>query len=110
MDSTTTATDANLPVSGARDKNGRFVKGSKAGCRFDGRPRKEYYEQIDKRLTPAEFGECVAAMIKKAKDGDVRAFECLRKLVLPEELKLTMETETYISWVTRLTALALKQN
>ncbi len=70
-----------------RNAKGQFVKGEKGIS--PGRPRRqteaEYLDTLRETVTLDDWREICIAMVNKAKDGDVRAFEALCKWAMPQE-------------------------
>lgn len=67
-----------------RESDGRFKKGCKPG---PGRPPRDYEQRLAtlcKRVPHDEWGDAVAAVLGRAKMGDVKAFEALAKYLLPK--------------------------
>lgn len=70
-----------------RGKGGKFAKGTKAG---PGRPRRqtetEYLDTLRETVTLDDWRDICRAMVKKARGGDVRAFEALCKWAMPQQI------------------------
>jgi len=80
-----------------RDSKGQFASGNAGG---PGRPpalKEEQYSEIMRRtVDPQRWREAIEAVLKKAQEGDLRAFEVLAKHLLPlpaQRLKISDEPQ-----------------
>lgn len=78
-----------------RDKNGQFAAGNAGG---PGRPpaakEEHYLELLRQTVDLSQWQTAISAVLRKAQEGDLRAFEALAKYIMPlpaQRLKLSEE-------------------